>query len=114
MVFVQERIQKGEVYLYLDKSIRIGKKVYKISRFLGKKSEISPETIDKEKKKFTLELDTKIASLLVSEAAKRYSLRFPLTIEEVKKIEEMNLKYKEIRKSLNKKDWEESENERGL
>ncbi len=107
MVFVQERIQKGEVYLYLDKSIRIGKKVCKISRFLGKKSEISPETIDKEKKKFTLELDTKIASLLVSEAAKRYSLRFPLTIEEVKKIEEMNLKYKEIRKSLNKKDWED-------
>lgn len=107
MVFVQERKSKGEIYLYLDKSVRIGKRIYKISRFLGKKSEISSEIIEKEKKKFALEIDTKIVSLLVAEAKKKYSLQFPLTIEEVKKIEEMNLKYKEIRKSLHKKDWED-------
>ncbi|MEK6939102.1 MAG: Fic family protein [Nanoarchaeota archaeon] len=107
MVFVQERKSKGEIYLYLDKSVRVGKKVYKISKFLGKKSEVSSEKIDQEKKKFALEMDTKIVSLLVAEAAKKYSLQFPLTIGEIQKIEEMNLKYKEIRKSLNKNDWED-------
>ncbi|MDP3733636.1 MAG: Fic family protein [Nanoarchaeota archaeon] len=108
MVFIQERKAKGEVYLYIDKSIRIGKKVHKISRFLGKKSEVSPEKIKMEKKKFALEIDTKIVLLLVAEAKKRYpSFEFPLTIEEIKKIEEMNLQYKEIRRSLNKKDWED-------
>ncbi len=107
MVFIQKRKAKGEVYLYLDKSIRIGKKVHKISKFLGKKSGISPEQIEKEKKKFALELDKKIVSFLVADAKKKYSLDFPLTIEEIKKIEEMNLKYKEIRRALNKKDWED-------
>src|SRR3989338_6701193 len=107
MVFIQKRKAKGEVYLYLDKSIRIGKKVHKISKFLGKKSGISPEQIEKEKKKFALELDKKIVSFLVADAKKKYSLDFPLTIEEIKKIEEMNLKYKEIRRSLHKKDWED-------
>lgn len=108
MVFVQERKSKGEIYLYLDKSIRIGKKICKISRFLGKKSDVSPEKIEKEKKEFALEINAKIVSLLVAEAKKKHSsLEFPLTMGEVKKIEEMNQKYKEIRRSLNKKDWED-------
>jgi len=105
MVFVQERKSKGVIYLYLDKSIRIGKRVYKISRFLGKKSDVSKEKIEKEKKKFALEVDKRIVSLLVVEAKRKYSLEFPLTLDEIQKIEEMNLKYREIKKSLNKKDW---------
>src|SRR3989344_5403523 len=104
MVFIQKRKAKGEVYLYLDKSIRIGKKVHKISKFLGKQSGISPQQIEKEKKKFALEIDTKIVLLLVAEAKKRYpSLEFPLTIEEIKKIEEMNLKYKELMKNVDER-----------
>ena len=76
--------------------------------FLGEKSAVSPEKIEKEKKKFALEIDEKIVSLFVAEAKKKYSsLEYPLIIDEVKKIEEMNLKYKEIRRSLHKKDWED-------
>lgn len=106
MVFVQERKLKGVAYLYLDKSIRIKNKVFKISKYLGKKTDLSKERIKREIKRFALEIDSKIISLLVERAKKRYaSLEYPLTIEEIKKIEEMNLKYREIRKSLNKKDW---------
>ena len=50
MAFIQERKTKGITYLYLDKSIRIGKKVVKISKFLGKKGSLSKEALKEEKK----------------------------------------------------------------
>lgn len=105
MVFIQERKSKGIIYLYLDKSIRIGKKVVKLSKYIGRKSDLSEKMINAEMKKFALEIDKKTVSLLVSQANKKYSLNHPFTIDEVRKIEEMNLKYREIKKSLNKKDW---------
>jgi Fic family protein len=105
MVFVQERKSRGKSYIYLDKSIRIGNKVVKISKYLGKKTDFPKSKIQKELKKFVLEVDNKTTALLVKQASKKYPLKHPLSLEEIKKIEEMNLKYKEIRKSLNKKDW---------
>lgn len=108
MVYVQEKKLKDELYLYLAKSVRAGKKIHKATKFLGKKSEISKTRIEKEIKEFALEVDSKIVSLLVKYAKKIYpSLEYPLTFDEIRKIEEMNLKYKEVRKSLNKKDWED-------
>ena len=107
MVFVQERKSKGIVYLYLDKSIRIGTKIHKLSKFLGKKSDLSKKQIEKEVKKFVLDVDQRTVDLLIFQAKKRFKFNYPLTIDEVKKIEEMNLKYKEIKRSLNKKDWED-------
>jgi len=105
MVFVQERKLKGVSYLYLDKSIRIGNKIVKVSKYLGKKSDFPKSKIKEELKKFVLEADDKTTALLAKEASKKYTLKYPLSIEEIKKIEEMNLKYKEIKKSLNRKDW---------
>lgn len=108
MVFVQEKNLKGEVYLYLGKSVRIGKKVHKVTKFLGKKTELTKKDIDLEMKRFALEVGNKIVARLVEHAKKTYlALEYPLTFEEIRKIEEMNLKYKEIRKSLSKKDWED-------
>ena len=105
MVFVQERKSKGNVYIYLDKSIRIGKKIMKISKYLGKKSDFSKNDIKKEMKKFVLEVNKKIVILLTQQANKKYLFKYPLSMEEIEKVEEMNLKYREIRKSLTKKDW---------
>ncbi len=105
MVFVQERKSKGTAYVYLDKSVRVGDKVFKISKYLGRKTDLSRERINKEIKKFALEIDDKLIAFLSGRAAKKYVLKYPLSIEEVKKIEGMNLKYKEIKKSLNLGDW---------
>ncbi len=106
MVFVQERKSNGEIYLYLDKSIRIGGRVFKISKYLGKKSDFSKNKIVEETKKFTLDVDSRIISFLMERIREKFvSIKHPLSLEEIKKIEEMNLKYREIRKSLNKKDW---------
>jgi len=105
MVFVYERKTAGENYIYLSKSLRIGKRIFKIRKYLGKKSSLSEKQIQEEIKKFALEIDERTVSFLTNQVKKKYLLKYPFTIEEVKKIEEMNLKYKEIKNSLNKKDW---------
>lgn len=106
MVFVQERKLKGRIYLYIDKSIRIGKKVIKVSKSLGEKGKVSKEMINKETKRFALEVNEKAASALLANALRKYDkITYPFSEEDIRKIEEMNLKYKQIRNSLNKKDW---------
>ncbi|MBN2142420.1 Fic family protein [Candidatus Woesearchaeota archaeon] len=105
MVHVQERKLKGKSYLYLDKSIRIGGKVFKISKYLGVKADLSKARINDEMKKFSLELDEKIVSYLTKHIENNFKIQYPLIQEEVRKIEEMNLKYKEIKRSLTRSDW---------
>ena len=105
MVFIQERKSKGKTYIYLDKSIRVGNKVLKLSKYLGRKDNLSKEKINEEMKSFTLKINERLLSFLMTQAEKKYVLKYPLSIEEIKKIEEMNLKYREIKNSLNKKDW---------
>ena len=107
MVFIQERESKGNNYLYLDKSMRIRDKVFKASKYLGKKDDFTKARIKEEMKKFEIEADKKILSLVVKKAQKQYKLEYPISLEEIRKIEEMNLKYREIRRSLSKKDWED-------
>lgn len=107
MVFVQERKSKGKSYLYLDRSVRINNKVMKVSRFLGKKGEISEEEIKKAKKEFSIEANGDMLNLIMKQISSRYIFSYPLTIEEIRKLEEMNLKYWKIRESLGKQDWED-------
>lgn len=106
MVFVQERVARGITYLYLDKSIRAGKKVFKVSKYLGRKEDFTEDKIQAEIKKFALEVHPRLLDALTREL-KKYHLEHPLTLDELKKIEEMNLKYHEIKKSINKKDWDD-------
>lgn len=107
MVSVQERKLHGTVYIYLNKSVRAGQRVIKVSRFLGKKSALAKEKIEQERKKFAVEAEKDVVASLVARAQKRYPLIYPLTVDEIGKIEEMNLKYKGVRSSLDKKDWED-------
>jgi len=105
MAFVQERRVRGEAYVYLEKSVRIGGSVYKLSKYIGKKAGLAKSRIAEEKKKFALEIDSRLARLLADYVKRKYRLGYPLTPEDAQKIEEMNIKYREIKKSLNKQDW---------
>ncbi len=105
MVSVQERKLKGNSYLYLNKSVRIKDKVIKLSKFLGKKSDFSKEQLSIETKQFALDAGDLVISSLVKEAQNKFIFKYPLSLEEVKKIEEMNWKYKAIKRHLPKKDW---------
>ena len=106
MVFIQRRKLKGIWYIYLHKSVRIGRRIYKVSKFLGPEDDFSKSKVEGEIKKFALEVDARVVSFLTDQAKKKYlSLAYPLTFDEIQKIEEMNLKYKEIRKTLSKGDW---------
>ena len=106
MAFIQERKSKGRKYIYIDKSIRIGDKIYKISKYLGKKSELSPNYIKKEIKRFDLEANPRILPLLMKYVVKKYQkLQYPLSYQEIEKIETMNLKYKQIKNRVTKEQW---------
>jgi Fic family protein len=108
MVFVKERKIKGKKYLYLEKSVRDGKKVHKVSKYLGNKDNFSNFMIKEEVKEFKINVNGRLLNLIVENAKKKYSsLEYPLNIDEIKKIEEMNLKYKKIKKSLTKLDWQD-------
>lgn len=104
MVFVIKRKVKDNIYTYLEKSIRIGTKVTKISRFLGKENNLSKKDLEQAKKDFALEVDDKTIKARIKSVNQNIKLEFPLTIEEIRKIETMNLKYHKILNNLHKKD----------
>ena len=73
MAFVQERKSKGKTYLYLDRSVRVGKKVLKVSRYVGRKGEVTKSEIREKMKEFELVLNERIVSALVDQAKRKYS-----------------------------------------
>lgn len=108
MAFLQEKKINGITYIYLTTSVRRGSRVLKCSRFLGKKGELSPKVLQDKLKALALEADQGLVAALVRDAVQKCSpLPYPLSPDEVQKIEEMNLKYKQIRSIVQKKDWED-------
>src|SRR3989338_5810481 len=108
MVFLRERKINGEVYLYIEKTVRIGKRIIKVAGYLGKKEQVTKTEIDTRIREFTLTIDEKTREALKKNSRKQYDkLEYPLTVEETLKMEEMNLKYKEIKKSVRKEDWKD-------
>ena len=81
---------KGKEYIYSEKSIKYRGKVLKYSKY-------GPLNKD-----FEEEAEEKLLEII----ANKYNyFEYPLSVEEVKKIEKMNFNYKKIRKELHKKDW---------
>ncbi|MFO8016866.1 MAG: Fic family protein [Candidatus Woesearchaeota archaeon] len=108
MVYIKQRKIKGKVYLYLEKSVRLGYKVKKLSRYLGSKERLSKKDIDAALHNFKKEILDEELKFRIKELSKQVKkFEYPITLEEVKKIEEMNLKYREIMKNLNKKSVED-------
>ena len=92
---------KDKEYLYLEEPIRINKIVRNISKYLGPKEKITEKIVKQEKETFKKELTSKKAKLITKILVKNIKkLEYPLTTEEVKKIEEMNLEYKKTTKTL--------------
>ncbi|MFH1440347.1 MAG: Fic family protein [Candidatus Woesearchaeota archaeon] len=99
---------KGKKYNYLEKTIRIGKKVRKVSKYIGTDENIKKKKIEKLKEIFRKELferTMKIRVNIITENIDRFE--YPLSSEDIKKIEEMNFKHKEIMSNLHPKDIED-------
>lgn len=95
---------KGKNYAYIEKSIRVRDKIRKISKYIGPYEDIKKEVLRKIKEEFEEKMIKKEASLRTKLELKNIKkLEYPLNEEEVKKIEEMNIKYKDIINSLPKK-----------
>lgn len=97
---------KGKEYLYLEESLRVRNKVRKVSKYLGPKGKVSPQMVKEAEAEYGKEIIPKKAELLVLlSEIKHYE--YPLNYEEVKKLEEMNLKYKQIMCNLHHKDLDD-------
>lgn len=98
----------GKEYAYLEESLRLGDKIHKISTYLGPKEKVTSKIIEEAKKEMEEELlDRKVDLKLKQIKSNIPHLELPLTLEEVKKIEEMNFKYKRIMQKLHPKDKED-------
>jgi len=99
---------KDKEYAYLEDSLRIGNKIKKISTYLGPKEKVTDKIIEEAQKKMEEESLNKKVGLKIKEIKQNIShLEYPLTLEEVRKIEEMNFQYKEIMQKLHPKDKED-------
>ena len=99
---------KGKEYAYLEESLRIGDKIKKISTYLGPKDKITDKIISEAKVKMEDGLlDRKVDLKLKQVKDNVLHLEYPLTLEEVRKIEKMNFKYKKIIQKLHPKDKED-------
>ncbi|MFH2028854.1 MAG: Fic family protein [Nanoarchaeota archaeon] len=97
---------KGKKYAYLEKSIRVKEKTRKISKYLGPLDNINKNDLNKLKKEFGQEFIQKEVNLRTRLLdIKRFE--YPFSLEEIKKIEEMNLKYHKIIKDLHTKSVED-------
>ena len=108
MVQLVLKMVKGKKYAYLEESIRLGATVRKVSKYLGLHSIIDKKKIEDAKELFENELLEKKVQLkvnLITKTIKKFE--YPFNLEEIKKIELMNFKYKDIMNNLHSKDVEE-------
>ncbi|MEK6950554.1 MAG: Fic family protein [Nanoarchaeota archaeon] len=99
---------KGKKYLYLERSIRLQNQSRKISKYLGPAESTSKQKITAARRELEAEFfarEVRLRTKTILETVPE--LGYPLTAEEVEKIEEMNLKYKRIRRTLHKKNIED-------
>ncbi len=96
---------KGKPYAYLEESIRVGKQVKKISKYLG------PYTktlyIKEEAAKYNSEFLQKETQIRTDHLLNTITHQYPITAEEIQKIEEMNQQYKYIKSHLHLKNIED-------
>jgi Fic family protein len=101
---ITEKKIKEVNYTYLEKSVRIGKTVRNVAHYIGRTENLNKTKIEKAKKEFLLALMQKEATLRTEILLKTIThLEQPLDIEKIKKIEAMNLQYKQIVKELHPK-----------
>src|SRR3989338_2887868 len=86
---------KGKPYAYLEQSIRIGKQVKKISKYLGPYTKALQ--VKEDSPEYNAEFLAKQAQLQTSHLLNTISHQFPLTTEEIQKLEQMNQQYHNLK-----------------
>jgi len=108
MVKLVIKILKGKKYAYLEEAIRIGAEVRKISKYLGSEEKLTKKKLKEAQDIFGAELLNKKVGLKTNFVKKNIlNFEYPLDLEEVRKIETMNFKCKEIIKNLHPKNLED-------
>lgn len=107
MAFIRKKTVKNNEYLYLEKSIRIQGNVHKYSKYLGRPQDITEEQKKQSLKEFTLNIDEKLVKSVTQKRLKHITFSHPFDKETVYPLEEMNLKYQSLKRSLHKKDFED-------
>ncbi len=98
MSFLSKKTINGKERTYLEKSIRIGKKVKKFSVYVKDSKLI---------KNYKKELNKKIEDFQIKEAIKTYKKTRIFDKEEIEKLEVIRLNYKKIKNKLTKKQFED-------
>ena len=92
---------KGKPYAYLEQSIRIGKQVKKISKYLGPYTKALQ--VKEDSPEYNAEFLSKQTKLRTTNLLNTISHQFPITTEEIQKLEQMNLQYQHIKSRLHPK-----------
>lgn len=100
---IAKRKIKGRVYFFIEKSLRLpDRRIRKLSKFIGR---IKPEKIEKEKlKKYFYEKEKVLFSKW---AVKNLQFNYPLTAEEIKKIEETKVEYNYLKRNIPKENMKD-------
>lgn len=96
---------KGKPYAYIEQSIRLGKKVTKISKYLGPYTKTLQ--VKEDSPEYNAEFLLKHTQLRTTHLLNIITHQFPITTEEIHKIEEMNLQYHKIKSRLHPKNIED-------
>jgi Fic family protein len=108
MVKLKARTIKGKEYAYLEKSVRIGKTTRKVAHYIGPNKNLTKWKIAEEEKKFNENLLEKTLQVKIKFIEKSLNKpESPIEFKDIKTIEEMNLIYKKIVRSLHPKDIED-------
>ncbi len=108
MVKIITRKIKGRKYVYLEQAVRMGARVRNISHYLGSAKKLTKKEIEQAKKQFLKELDQRKAVLSTKFlTTKIKQLEYPLTHEEMAKIEVMNSQYGAILQKIHPKNKED-------
>ncbi|MFH1592739.1 MAG: Fic family protein [Candidatus Woesearchaeota archaeon] len=108
MVKLVLRSIRGKSYAYLEETIRIYGFVRKISKYIGPYAKLNKKEINEGKEIFKKEVFEKKIKLKIGYLKKKIrEFEYPLDSKEVRKIEEMNFKYKEIIKKLHTSNLED-------
>lgn len=99
---------KGIKYVYLESPLRIGHVVKKVSRYVGPLKTLTQGHLKKAQELFEQEIIAKEALIRRSHIQRTIDrFEYPLSLDEVKKIEEMNIRYKYIMRHLPKRSIED-------
>lgn len=97
----------GHEYIYIERPLRIREKATHISEYLGNKDTVTGKEIEQAKAALYSTWTEKAATISAQYWRKEKGFTYPIDIEEIEKIELMNIRYREIARRLHEKNWDD-------